>query len=264
MTGEFTRATAVERVDDGLYAARVAPGWDIMGNANGGYTLAIAARAMADAAGRPPLGITGHYLAPAKVGACTVEVTVLRAGRRMATASSIVRAADGTQLMAVLGTFGEQVESGPTLVTAAPPELPPIDECVRTVPPSLGSDFGDRIDVRARPEDAGFRVGRPSGRAEVAGWFRFADDQPVDAIGLLQVADAFAPTVFNGPGVPVSWAPTLDLTVHIRGVPAPGPLRCRFRSVAIQGGLFEEDGEVWDSRGALVAQSRQLALVPRG
>ena len=63
--------------------------------------------------------------------------------------------------------------------------------------------------------------------------------------------------------VPVAWAPTLELTVHVRGVPAAGPLRCRFRNRFMQNGLFEEDGEIWDSRGAIVAQSRQLALIPR-
>jgi hypothetical protein len=51
--------------------------------------------------------------------------------------------------------------------------------------------------------------------------------------------------------------------VHVRGVPAPGPLRCVFRTRFVHGGLLEEDGEVWDARDRLVAQSRQLALTPR-
>ena len=59
------------------------------------------------------------------------------------------------------------------------------------------------------------------------------------------------------------WAPTVELTVHIRGVPAPGPLRCSFRSRFVHDGLLDEDGEIWDSTGVLVAQSRQLALIPR-
>ena len=39
---------------------------------------------------------------------------------------------------------------------------------------------------------------------------------------------------------------------------------CRFHTEFIQNGFLQEDGEVWDSEGTLVAQSRQLALVPRG
>lgn len=54
------------------------------------------------------------------------------------------------------------------------------------------------------------------------------------------------------------------MTTHVRGIPEPGWLRCKFTTRFITGGVLEEDGEVWDSTGRLVAQSRQLALMPRG
>jgi hypothetical protein len=268
VSGEFDAATAVHPRGDGVYDAMVEQGWDIGGNANGGYLIALAARAMADAVDRPPLSLTAHYVSPGKVGPCEVAVEVIRAGRRMATASARLRAG-GRDLLALLGTFGQQATpgtAGPSAIDGSPPDLPPIEECIRAgPPPGAGeSGFGDRVRGHYRPADVGFRDGAPSGHADIAGWFEFADHQRIDAFGLLLAADSFAPVVFNRPEFPVAWAPTLELTVHVRGVPAPGPLRCRFRSRFIEGGLFEEDGELWDSADTLVAQSRQLALVPRG
>jgi hypothetical protein len=51
--------------------------------------------------------------------------------------------------------------------------------------------------------------------------------------------------------------------VHVRVAPAAGWLRVVHSSRNVAGGLLEEDAEVWDSAGRLVAQSRQLARVPR-
>jgi len=267
MKGEFDLATAVRDLGGGSYSATVTHGWDIGGNANGGFLMAICGRAMADHVGRPPLTVTAHFLAPAPSGPGTVDVETVRDGRRLATANATLRQ-DGRDVMRVLGTFGHQTfdqqGDGPTLVTGAPPELPPFDDCV--IPRSPSDDFApalfDRLAVRLRPGDEGFRLGVPTGRAEIAGWFAFSDTQPIDAVALLFVADAFPPPVFNT-GLPVGWVPTLELTVHVRGVPSPGPLRCVYRSRFIQGGLLEEDAEMWDSRDVLVAQSRQLALTPR-
>ena len=264
---EFEQATRVTSTGDGTYRAEIAAGWDIAGNANGGYLMALAARAMGDAVGRPPLSLTAHYLSPGRVGPVEIGVDTVRAGRRMGVVRATVRGADGP-IMALLGTFSEQPpadQAGPSVVTAAPPELPPIEECPwGGPPPTTGpSGFGDRVVCRYHPDDTGFRDGVPSGNALMRGYFEFADSSPVDAYGLLVATDAFAPVCFQVPEFPVSWSPTLELTAHIRERPAPGPLRVRFSSRFIQNGMFEEDGEVWDSRGALVALSRQIALVPR-
>jgi len=287
VSDDFARVSAVQQSGDGHYEGSVEDGWDIGGVPNGGYVLAIAARAMADAAERPPLAVTAHYLAPAQAGPCSVFVEPVRVGRRTATLTGRFEQ-DGREMFRVLGTFGESSGADPQLIDGAPPELPPYEDCIAV--PSSSPPWPaiyDRLAVRWRPGDDGFMRGQPTDRAEVAGWFAFADGAPqppasvagsepyrtagseqspsaarVDAIGLLLVADAFAPPVFNiglGPG----WVPTLELTVHIRAVPAPGPLRCVFRTHYVQGGLLSEDGEMWDEAGVLVAQSRQLALTPR-
>ena len=80
-------------------------------------------------------------------------------------------------------------------------------------------------------------------------------------MALLCAVDAFPPTAFNA-HLPIAWTPTLELTSHVRARPVPGWLSCQFTTHFIAGGFLEEDGEVWDASGRLVAQSRQLALVP--
>jgi acyl-CoA thioesterase len=262
----FASATAVRRDDAGTFDGDVEPGWDVGGIANGGYLLAIAARACAMEAERDhPVTITAHYLNPTTAGPVTIGPTLVRRGRRFATTSAVV-SRDDAPLMAVLGTFGTLGSAhDQDLVDAAPPDIPPPDDCVLTVPTSRGGfapELMGKVDLRLDPEDAGFESGRPSGKAQVRGWFRLLDDEPTDPFGLLLAVDAFPPTAFNA-ALPVAWTPTLELTAHIRSFPEPGWMRCAFTTRFITGGMLEEDGEVWDSSGRLVAQSRQLALVPK-
>lgn len=261
MATRFRDATAVERRSDGSYAAEIREGWDIGGNANGGYLLALAARAMADAVGRPPLTITCHYLRPAPAGTCTVDVDVVRSGRRLATVSATL-VQDGQRVVTLLGTFGDQQPGGPGVVTVAPFAIAPFDECTRRPPTAEAPAIMANLNCRIHPGDARFAEGEPSGRPEMRGWFDLADGEPIDAFGLLLATDCFPPAIFNTE-VSVAWVPTVELTVHVRGTPEPGPLRCRFVSRSIRDGVLEEDGEVWDAADTLVAQSRQLALMPR-
>lgn len=261
----FADATAVS-ADDQRYEAEIHEGWDIVGNANGGYLLALAARAMADAAERPhPISITAHYLSPGKPGPVTIDTERVKTGRMLTTQRGTLRSADKT-LIELLGTFGDisSIE-GPERVDARPPDLPPPDECVTNKhDPELGFPpaIMDRIDMRLHPDDANFMKGTPSGDPLVRGWLRLPANEPIDAFALLMATDAFPPTVFNAK-LPVAWTPTVELTAHIRAIPQPGWLRCRFSTRFISGGMLEEDGELWDESGRLVAQSRQLALTPR-
>ena len=119
-----------------------------------------------------------------------------------------------------------------------------------------------RIEARLHPEDAAFRNGQSRGIPEMRGYFRLPDEDPCSVLGLLLGLDAFPPTIFNA-NLPVAWTPTVELTCHLRCRPAPGWLRARFVTRVISSGFLEEDGELWDSTGQLVAQSRQLALVPK-
>lgn len=263
-TGAFARDSAVLRGTPGCFSALIRPGWDIGGNANGGYLLAIAARAMAIECERPdPVTITAHYLSPGREGALDIRASTIKRGKRFAVATGSLAAA-GTPVLQVLGTFGELCATGESFerIEAEPPDLPPPEQCVRQDPARGAPRIFGSIDLRLHPADAGFLRGEPSGLLRTRGWFRLPEGELIDTMALLLAVDAFPPTAFNG-RLPVAWVPTVELTVHLRARPAPGWLRAAFSTRFVSAGFLEEDGEVWDSSGRLVAQSRQLALLPR-
>jgi acyl-CoA thioesterase len=268
MQHEFDSATAIRPTGvSGSFDAEVQPGWDINGNANGGYLLAIAGRAMRDASGKPdPVSVTAHFLAPGLAGPVTLSTSAVKTGRQLVTMTGSIQRGD-RELLRVLGSFGDVAATtgGYSHNTLVPPDLPPIDECLehpgRDGPVNVA--LVEQLHQWFRPEHAPFQPGPKSGVAVIEGWVAFADGRPFDTLSLLLVADGFPPPVFHL-DMPSGWVPTIELTAHVRAIPVPGPLKCRFHSEVVQNGFLQEDGEVWDSAGTLVAQSRQLALLPRG
>jgi hypothetical protein len=111
--------------------------------------------------------------------------------------------------------------------------------------------------MRLDPATTGWAVGKPSGNGVIRGWLRMAEPRDPDPLLLLLAVDALPPVAFEL-GLP-GWTPTLELTAHVRCRPAPGWLRVQLTNRTIAGGYLEEDAEVWDSTGRLVALSRQLA-----
>jgi acyl-CoA thioesterase len=261
----FDSGTAVEAAGPSRWRGHIEDGWDIGGVPNGGYVMSIAVSAILAELDVPdPVTLTGHYLAPATAGPVEIDVEHLRAGRRHSTAVAAMRQGE-REVLRVLATCTDLGQTdGPSHVTLQPPDLPPLAACVRPEPNDTFTPppITNRVHLALHPDHVGFAVGAPPGVAEMAAWQRFADGREPDTRSLPLFADALPPAVFNL-GVPPAWVPTVELTVHVRARPAAGWLRAVCRTEAMAGGYLSEDGELWDSAGRLVAQTRQLALVPR-
>ncbi|WP_244931904.1 thioesterase family protein [Nocardioides sp. W7] len=264
---EFDRQIALTPEGRGRYAADLDAGWSVGGGLNGGYLLALVGNAIRNSLpGKPdPLAVSAYYLSAARPGRATVTVDVRRDGGRVATASADLVQGDQARIT-VLATYGDLDGLGDDVRTTAPElDLPPVEECPRgsDAPPAVleMAPIMGRFDMRFHPDDIGWVVGKPSGDGVMRAWFRLADGREPDPISLLMVLDALPPVTFNL-GMP-GWAPTLELSAHVRAKPAPGWLKVRHETRNLAGGMFEEDCEVWDSTGRLVAQSRQLAMQPR-
>lgn len=257
----FERSIALEPLGDGRWRGEVRPEWIVGEAPNGGYLVCIALSALGRTLPQPdPFAVSAHFPTRTVPGPAEVRVQTIRAGRSLSTGVATLEQ-EGRPCMHVTATYGDlSAIDGPTAVLADRPEFPPPEGCVPAVGPSA-PPLARQFDLRLTPESTMWAVGRPTGVAEMAGWIRLAGGRPPDPLSLALFADAFPPTVFNV--VPMTWVPTIELTVHVRARPVHGWLQARFGTRYLISGYLEEDGELWDESGKLVALSRQLARVGR-
>ncbi|MEU2422685.1 thioesterase family protein [Streptomyces sp. NPDC007851] len=266
---EFDRDTAVTRRAPGVYATDLSAGWTIFSAVNGGYLLAVLGRALADGLPHPdPFTISAHYLTASQPGPAVIRTDIVRAGRTLSTGQASLfqydDAGNEVERIRVLASYGD-LDALPDDVrtTAVPPAIPPMDQCFGPedgpAPVDGSSAITDRLMLKLDPSTLGWALGAPSGKGEMRSWFGLADGRDPDPLSLLLAVDALPPTAFEI-GLK-GWVPTVELTVHVRHRPAPGPLRVSVTTRNLAGGFLEEDAEVWDSADRLVAQSRQLARV---
>jgi acyl-coenzyme A thioesterase PaaI-like protein len=270
----FDEATAAKQTGDGWYEVRpderfavMSPEGMMIGAVNGGVLLASVLRAVLDGSPHPhPVATSAHYLRVPRPEPAQVQVTWLKQGRTAATARATLSQEGRPVLEATVttGALGEAGEGGLSW-TGQPPVLPPVGECTgfaEMADRSVFAGFASQVDLRLDPATTGWLHGHPAGVPEMRGYFRLTEDRDPDAYLLALAVDALPPTVF-GIGA-AGWSPTVELTWHMRAVPAPGLLRVAARCRHVSGGWFDEEAEVWDSAGRLVAQSRQIARVGRG
>lgn len=262
---KFDEATQAIRVDETTYDVCLDPGYAIGGPLNGGYLMAVALRAAVDASPfEHPVSTTAQFLRAPVAGPARVEVERLKAGRTVAfLRARLVQ--DGAAQMECLVTTATLGDGPPAYADEQPPHLmPPPEQCVKLPDPrpESGMTLNAQMELLFDPPTIGWLTGEPSGRPESRAYFRMAEPQDPDPYVLALAVDAMPPVVFSAGAR--GWAPTVDLTWHLRALPAPGPLTLIGSGRLVHDGWFDEEVEVRDSRGRLVAQSRQLARVGRG
>jgi hypothetical protein len=226
---------------------------------HGGHLLRALAEAALTVDHPHPLALSAHFLTPPDSAAATVLVERLRTGRRAAVSRTELVQGGTVQVSALLtaGRLDPAVE--PRFGRHDPPVLPPPETCVvlpARLPDGTHVGFREVIDIRLDPATSDWDPDAPTQEGEVRGWLRRSDGEPAGVLDLLPFTDVLPPTTWSF-GLP-GWAPTVELTFLLRALPAPGWIRARSRATLLQDGWLDQDCWLWDSRGRLVAQARQL------
>ncbi|OPX07873.1 hypothetical protein B1790_22365 [Mycobacterium sp. AT1] len=255
--------------------------WTIGPKVHGGAMLALCANAARTAFGAggqersdrgsgsggegvEPIAVSGSFLWAPDPGPLRVVTTIRKRGRRVSLVDVELNQGDRTALRAVM-TMAEPEHHAPPLLSVNPvvplmtPEPPPGLE-----PIGPGHPMADVVHLAhgcdIRPSLTTMEPRADGGPPVIEYWVRPKEGSP-DVLFALLCGDVSAPVTL---GVNRSgWAPTVQLTAYLRGMPADGWLRVMCTTMQIGQEWFDEDHVVVDCEGRIIVQSRQLALVPQ-
>lgn len=276
MTSPFRAATTVSAVDvsdtEGSFGAVIDSTWTIGPKVHGGTILAVCAAAAKSQLGDTdlqPLAVSVSYLNAPDPGEVALTTIVRKKGKQVSHVD--VEMSQGTRVAArAVVTLGRPDDDVPRHEVASALLDMQVEPPAETQ--AIGGDhpmasivhLAAGCEMRIDPASAHFLTG-DRGEPEIRMWVRPRADDEADldtaVLFALMCGDICAPVTMNR-GM-FGWAPTVQLTTYLRRAPAPGWLRVAATSTVIGGSWFEEDHVVLDSTGAVVVQSRQLAMVPR-
>lgn len=267
----FAVAMTVAGLGGGRYTGSLSAHWTIGPKVHGGTLQALcAAAAKAElaqlrdggAAGLEPVAVTADFLGAPDPGEVALAVVPRKLGRRVRLLD-VELSQGGKVAVRASVTLAAPDAAQPLLAVPGPahamaPE-PPADALVVADGPMAAIVNLARVcDMRMDRASAAFAAGA-EGDPELRLWVRPHGEEPSTLFALM-CGDVCAPVTLNLGRF--GWAPTISLTTYVRRVPSPGWLRVVATSSTIGEAWFEEDQVVLDQSGLVVAQGRQLALVP--
>lgn len=277
----FSHAMTLRRADDGpqqgsdspvssVFLGDLSPHWTIGPKIHGGVMLSLCAKAahaaLGEAGSAEPIAVSANFLWAPDPGPVQLVTTVRKRGRQVSLVDVELRqGADGAERTAVRAaiTLGTPEHHVPPLLSVHPVvDRMSVEPPAEIEPIGPGHPLAEINHLAAgcdiRPDLSGLRS--DAGQAPISRiWVRPRGEAP-DALFALTCSDISMPVTFAVGRT--GWAPTVQLTAYLRGAPADGWLRVVCTATEIGQDWFDEDHIVVDSEGRVVAQSRQLALVP--
>jgi acyl-CoA thioesterase len=265
---DLAESTMVEG-SNGIYGAKLSRSWEIWGP-NGGYLAALALRAAGQLAElRRPASLNCHFLSSPEFREITLEVQVLKRGRRSESISVQMRQDDKPILQVLVRTVADAAGYEHQTVTAPRTPLP---NDLRSYHELWPDDASLRLpfwrNIEGRPVDQSVDRGpRPGPRLD---WVRFQpkacfDDVFVDAARGLILLDTYGSPAANSAYRDNAFiAPNLDVSVWFHQFsPSSEWLLIEQECPIATGGLMGVNGRVWDGEGRLLATgSAHLCCLP--
>jgi len=274
-TSAFGRQTTVEAVPGaaGRYRAEMSDGWNAPVLPHGGVVTSLALRAMGTELAHPEQvlrSVTTVFAAQVVPGPLEIDVAVLRRGRTMSQLTATVRNAGQDAGHTAMAVFGGP-RQGFEFTDLARPDVPPPSACpsFRDPPPDgvvrfPSATFWEKVESRVG-------IGNPpwgdweAVSSERAYWYRFdeppvGDDGAWDPLALVTLCDTMPGAVGErmGPGSPIWFGPSADLTVHVLGTARSEWLLAHNRARHAADGYASVDMELWDPGAGLVAYGTQM------
>lgn len=256
----FIADTVINQISETSLEAEVSDRWSIGGTANGGYSMALAAKALSKVLPhKDPLSISGHYLDRVEPGPLLIEVEPLKVGKSISTAN-VKLIQNSIEKIRFIGSFTDFSHAkGETYMYRQAPDFPPIEECIK-VPFTKG--FSPNLELQIKKmytkDSVWWEETSLENNAELNLYMSWPNGEPYDLFSIILFLDATTPPIFNRIGAR-GWVPTISLASYIRSIPSEGPLRVVAKTQFLIDGYLEEDREIWDSEGKLVGTSRQIA-----
>ncbi|MEN9644989.1 MAG: hypothetical protein RL238_1658 [Actinomycetota bacterium] len=260
---DFDRTTTLTPIAgrSGAFSVELDAGWSSLVGVHGGYMCALAVKGAEAVAGdRTVRTLTTSFLRTGAVGEAVISVRELRRGRSMSTVVVDLEQDDRMLLTSRLTLLVPR--TGVEWSAPVPPDLPPVDECVRMEPERVA--HFQRVDALLDPAHRPFSGGD---RAMVQGYLRPLEGRHVDAAWLAMASDWFPPPAFVRLTPPTGGV-SVDLTTHVHQpeleLGDDEWLCARFEIRTSTNGLAVEHGSITTSDGSPVAESFQTRLTAQG